>query len=36
MTINFEVLRYWVLPIASFLTLLLIFLYIIYERKESQ
>lgn len=36
MAINFEVLRYWVLPIATFLTLLLIFLYIIYERKESQ
>jgi hypothetical protein len=36
MAINFEVLRYWILPIASFLALLLAFLYIIYEQKESQ
>ncbi len=36
MSNNLEVLRYWVLPIVSFLTLLLIFLYIIYERKDSQ
>lgn len=36
MATNLEVLRFWILPIASFLTLLLAFLYIIYERKESQ
>jgi hypothetical protein len=34
MAIDFQVLRSYVIPIASFLTLLLIFLYIILEKRD--
>jgi hypothetical protein len=34
MAIDFQVLRSYVIPITSFLTLLLIFLYIILEKRD--
>jgi hypothetical protein len=35
MPIDFQLLRAYVIPIASFVTLLLIFLYIILEKRDG-
>ncbi len=33
-SINFDLLRYYILPILTFAALLLIFLYIVFEKRE--
>lgn len=34
--INFDLLRYYLLPALTFLTLLLIFIYIVFEKRERR
>ncbi len=35
-SINFDLLRYYILPVLTFFALLLVFLYIIFEKRERQ
>jgi len=35
-SINFDLLRYYILPVLIFVALLLIFTYIVFEKRERQ
>ena len=34
--INFDLLRYYILPVLTFVALLLVFLYMFFEKRERQ